>query len=138
MNTDEIPSNGEYRGVRLHVFQDESRLDVVRRDIDDCFALDDAAALFTFAGDICRAPEARLLAAARVEALFAVAAERRISRPDVDLDKLGALVAGLSSLLWISSEFYGTVLTPGPAPGERRPLRRPTPLTCDEIERARQ
>jgi hypothetical protein len=137
MSTDEIPSNGEYRGVRLHVFQDENRLDAVRHDIDDCYSLDDPAALFAFAGDISRAPEARLLAAARIEALFQVAAERRVSRPDIDRDRLTALVAGLSSLLWIDKRFFGTTLTPGPAPGRSR-VPRPTPLTCDEIERARQ
>ena len=130
--TDKIPTIGVYRGVGLHAFQDQTRLAVVRGDIDDAFALDDAERLFAFAADLMRAPEARLLAAARVKALFELATERREVRPNVDLQLLRAHVAGLDSLRWLDRRHYGTALAPGLAPGERRPMR-PYVLTDSDI-----
>lgn len=135
MTKDRIPTRGEHRGVGLHAWQDDARLAVVRADIDAAFALENADKLFAFAGDLTRAPEARLLAAARVRALFEIATERREVRPNIDLVALTAHVAGLDSLAWIDRTHYGTALAPGLAPGERRP-KRPYRLTDSDIAEA--
>jgi hypothetical protein len=82
-----------------------------------------------FARDAKNAPEARLLAAAKIEAEFAVATEDRRVRPkDITLELVKAAVAGVNSQHWRSSQYYCSLLDERFAPGEPRPPQREVPL----------
>lgn len=107
---DTIPTIGEHRGVPLHDCQSPERLDVVRQDIDAVHEMSDVMELFDAAGDAGRAPEARLLAAAKLEAALNLAAERREVRPPVDIGKVRASVAGLDSQNWRDPARYCSLL----------------------------
>lgn len=130
-----IPKQGEHRGVGLHVFQDETRLAVVRAAIDRVYLLNDPTKLFDFAGDPFEPPEARLLAAARCEAMFEIAAEKREVRPAIDLEVLRACVVALDDLHSIDRWLYSSFKHPQAPPGVEYPAR-PVPLTDDDIEKA--
>jgi hypothetical protein len=106
---DRIPTCGEHRGVPLHADQSSARLKAVKADIDEVYALTSLEALFAFATDLGRAPEARMFAAAKVRAAFDLAVEERRERPAIDLDLLDAHVAGLDSLEWRSPFAYCTL-----------------------------
>ncbi len=96
--SEKIPCVETYRGVGVHDQQPAERIEgVVKPAIDRVYGLTDPAALFAFAAESSNPPEARLLAAARCEAAWQLAAERRELRPSVDLEKLRAHVAGLNS-----------------------------------------
>jgi hypothetical protein len=129
-----IPKQGQHRGVGLHIFQDEARLAVVRQAIDHVFTLNEAKALFDFAGDPFQPPEARLFAAARCEALFELATEGREARPAVDMLRLRAFVVGLDDLRSIHPRLYGSFKHPQAPPGVKYPAR-PVPLTDEQTGR---
>jgi hypothetical protein len=103
---DRIPLSGEsHRGVPLHAGQSPARLKVVRRDIDRAYELD-VAALLDFAESSANAPEARAFACARLLAQFEAAIETRMARPTVDLPRIRAASAGVTSKRWRSPTHY--------------------------------
>ncbi len=108
-----IPTVGTYRGVGIHAFQPEHRIEtVVKPAIDAVSRLTDLAALAAYAQQPSHPPEARLFAAARCEAAWQLAAESRAVRPVIDLDKVKATVAGLNSLRWMDRRRYTSLLDP--------------------------
>jgi hypothetical protein len=115
---DTIPIVAIHRGVGLHDQQSPERLDVVRRAIDDVFDGTDVGQLSRIADDPRWPPEARLFAAAKLEALLEIAADERTVRPAIDLVRVRASVAGLSSMKWRHPTHFASLLDPGPAPGE--------------------
>jgi hypothetical protein len=121
--SDEISTIETYRGVGIHDNQPQSRIEgVVKPEIDRVHAMRDAPALFAFACAPLNCPEARLLAAARCEAAWELAAENREVRPNVDLVKLRAFVAGLDSAGWRDPYAYTTLLDPRHAVQRDEPL----------------
>ena len=110
---DTIPTSGIYRGVPLHSGQREVRLAVVRADIDAAHGREEVADLMAFLRESRRAPESRILAAAKLKALWESAAEHRETRPDIDLELVTALVAPLESRNWRSPVNYGSDLCMG-------------------------
>ena len=119
---DMIPTQGDHRGVPFHAGQSAARLKDVRRDVDAAFALDGVEALFDFAADCTKAPEARLLAAALLRARHDAAVAAREVRPDTDLVRVTAVVAGLNSLGWRHPSQYGSMLDGGRGIPRERPL----------------
>ena len=108
---DHLRTAGVYRGVGIFGDQPASRIEhVVKPAIDEVFGMASAIGLVAYAGDARHPPEARLLAAARVEALWELAAENRAIRPLVDLDRLRASVAGLDSVTWTDPVRHGSLL----------------------------
>jgi hypothetical protein len=121
---DSIPTCGEHRGVPLHAFQDEARLDVVRGDIDTVHALTNWRELWRIVRERRLAPEALLYAAAKLRAIHGTAANSRVARPDFDLEMLGAYTAGLDSMTWIDPAHYGSSLQNVRPPGDDSLVRR--------------
>ena len=106
-----LPIAGSHRGVDLFADQSAERIEhVVKPAIDQVLGMSSAIGLVAYAGDARHPPEARLLAAARVEALWQLAAEGRAIRPLVDLDRLRASVAGLDSVTWTDPVRHGSLL----------------------------
>ena len=128
MSDDTIPIIEIYRGVGVHDCQPPERIELVKAAIDDVYGISDLKRLCDYAGDITRPPEARLLAAAKCEATFQIAADESRKRPVVNLDLVRASVAGLSGEKWRSPREYCSLLDVPHAPGERGPERRETPL----------
>jgi hypothetical protein len=121
----QIPTIGLYRNVPLHDFQSGERVEtIVKPAIDDVFATAELGALVAYAGDTHNPPESRLLAAALAEASFDVAAEERRERPELDVERLRASIAGLRSARWINSRAFNSLLDTPPRPGERGPDER--------------
>lgn len=110
--TDRIPTAGSYRGVGIHAGQPAERVEIVQRAIDAVYELEAAVALADYAAEPANPPEARLFAAARVEAVWAFAAEGRAIRPLVSMTRVRASVAGLDSVTWQDPDCYGTLLEP--------------------------
>lgn len=125
-----IPTVGTYRGVPLHAFQSQERIEVVKEAIDAVFDIGDAVALARHAADPAHPPEARLFAAARCEATWQLAAESRAVRPVVNLAHVRASVAGLGTLKWTSPTHYGSDLDP-----TGRLVRREQPISAEELGR---
>jgi hypothetical protein len=134
-NDDAIPIVETYRGIGIHEEQPPERIaSVVKPEIDTVHAMSDLSALAKYAADITRSPEARLIAAAKVAAAWQMAAEERRNRPDVDLERVRASVAGLRSRRARSATQYCSIYCtpvgpgrPGPAKRERRlPEQWPT------------
>lgn len=131
MSSDQIPTIGEYRGVELHDHQNEERLAVVRRAIDDVLAMtDDWRDLLEVAKNPRWPPEARLLAEAMIEATQAIAADRREARPGINLAYARACVAGVGCQTWRDPIQYASLLDRGHygADPSKTPVRRETPL----------
>lgn len=106
-----LPASEVYRGVKVHAHQPAERIEhVVRPAIDAVYLMSNAVALADYAGDVRQPPEARLFAAARVRAIWELAAEGRAVRPLVNLDQLAASVAGLDSCTWVDPVRYGSML----------------------------
>lgn len=125
---DQIPTVGTYRGVGLHDQQSAERLEVVKRAIDDVFAAAaDSSQLLPIAGNPGWPPESRLFAAAMLEALMAIAADERRVRPDIDLEYVRAIVAGLGSQTWRDPEVFASLLDRW-SPGLEAPAKREEPL----------
>ncbi|WLA62377.1 hypothetical protein [Bradyrhizobium diazoefficiens] len=122
-DSDMIPTIATHRGVRLHDLQSPERLDVVRRAIDDVFEQVDIGQLSDIASDPRWPPEARLFAAAKLEAMLEIAADERAVRPVIDLARVQACVAGLDSVKWRHPRYYTSLFDAGPAPGEVWPER---------------
>lgn len=122
---DRIPIVETYRGVGIHDQQPRDRIDgVVKPAIDRVLGIGDVKRLADYAADTGNPPEARLLASARVEAMWELAAESRESRPEIDLAVVKASVAGLQSTRWRSSQYYGSLLDRSDQPGRRRQVSR--------------
>ena len=146
-----IPIIEVYRGVGLHDHQDAARLSVVRAAIDHVHDLDDLDRLLAFLENSRNPPEARLFAGAKIEAAFALAAEERRERPDIDLAYVAALTAGLDSQHWRDSTRYGPIFDPdatprdepfdstcAPPPARRPPMRRSASLRAEVLPRTTQ
>lgn len=119
-----------YRGVKVFGLQPVERIEaIVKPAIDAVFLITDARALVRYAADPANPPEARLFAAARVEATWQLAAEGRAVRPPVDLEYLRAVTVGLDSIHWVSPWRHGSLFD-----RERAILRDP-PLTDADLER---
>jgi hypothetical protein len=126
---DFIPSVATYRGVGIQDHQPAERIEnVVRPAIDAVFALADLKKLAAYAADVTRPPEARLLAAAKCEAMFQLAVDERRARPEINLERVAASVAGLNSVRWRSPTHYASVLDVPPAPGKPGADPREIPL----------
>jgi hypothetical protein len=108
MAEDQIPIVETYHGVPIHDQQPRERIEnVVQPEIDQVIGLTDVGQLLEFAKDISKTPEARLFAAAKIEALWEIAAEERRVRPvGITLECVKATVAGLDSSTWRSPTHY--------------------------------
>lgn len=117
-----------YRGVKLHSFQTRERTEGrVKPQIDYVMGLNRVEDLFRYCGDASGPPEARLLAAAMLEAIFNQAVVERRERPNIDLTLVGALVAGLEEgSCWRSPTHYSNPYDDGAE-------ERPEPLTDDQL-----
>jgi hypothetical protein len=105
--SDRIPTIGAYRGVPLHDFQDDDRInDVVKPGIDAVHALNDAESLYDYACNFRHSAEARLFAAAKVKAIFETRAGSHEHRGNVDMDMLRARTSSLDSLIWTDTCRY--------------------------------
>lgn len=124
MNDDAIPIIEVYRGVGLHDQQPPKRVDEVRRAIDAVYDQHDLDRLLEIAGDPIWPPEARLFAAAKLEATHQIAADERKVRPAIDLALVHAKVAGLNSNSWRHQRYYASLLDHGPGPGSKAPIAR--------------
>jgi len=127
-----IPIGERYRNVALHDQQDHERLAVVRVEIDEVYGLTgQISALFDWAAHRGKSPESRLLAAALVRAEFDMAIDERRARPNVDLDRLAAVTAGLATAR--HRRYFDSMFAPCPPPGAlpgdpRMPVLRSQPL----------
>lgn len=111
--SDTIPTVSVHRGVPIHSMQSAARIaDVVKPEIDAVYAMPDMSSLAAYVMDWTKPPEARLFAEARAKAAWQMAAEAREIRPNIDLTKLAAATAGLSSLSWMDPDRIGTLLEP--------------------------
>lgn len=113
MDADQIPTVETYRGVGLHDQQSPARLETVRQAIDGVFAMADSHQLLAVAKEPVWPPEARLLAAAKLEAMMQIAADERKVRPAIDLDYVRAIVAGVDSATWRHPRLYCSLLDHG-------------------------
>ena len=116
-----IPIIGMHRNVGLHNEQGPKRLAVVRAEIDHVLdhLADDARKLFDFAADERHAPEARLLSEALLETMHSMASEARAPKPQIDMEQLHAICAGLNSQAWRSPWRFGTLADRGGVPREQ-------------------
>lgn len=106
-----MPAGEVYRGVKIHAHQPAERIErIVRPAIDSVYVMTNAVTLADYAADVRQPPEARLFAAARVRAIWELAAEGRAVRPLVNLDHLEATTAGLDSTTWADPERHGSLL----------------------------
>jgi hypothetical protein len=115
VDDDTVPTSGLHRGVPLHSGQSERRLAIVRKDIDAAHALDGVGDLMIWLRNTLKAPESRLLAAAKLKASYESAAHHREVRPAIDLELVVALAAPIESRKWRSPVNYGSDLCLGPA-----------------------
>jgi hypothetical protein len=131
---DSFPVAGEHRGVPLFAYQGPERLTAVRGEIDEALRTNDPQELHAFARNISLSPESRLLAAARIEALFEVSANHREARPQVNIQNVRSAVAGLGSRRWAHPDFHASLFDPHPPAdsGQPLPVRRERPLTDEE------
>src|SRR5262249_30862917 len=91
----EIATKEVHRGVGIHDCQPPERIEAaVKPAIDAVLAMTMAADLLAYCQDVRNPPESRLLAAAKLEALFELAASDRVARPVIDLEFVRAVVAG--------------------------------------------
>ncbi|KQT53677.1 hypothetical protein ASG43_17730 [Aureimonas sp. Leaf454] len=128
-----MPIVETYRGIGIHDFQPPDRIqNVIKPAIDAVYGLSDPLKLVAFAKDSRQPPEARLFAAARCEAIWELAAANREIRPNIDLQFVRAIVAGLGSLKWLQPSAYTSLLDPS-----RDTIRR-DPENAERAERARE
>ena len=96
---DDFPIIDRHCGVGIHDFQTPARIaTIVKPAIAAVAGMNDVFGLADYAANYLKPPEARLFAAAKVEAAHAIATDERRVRPDVDLEKVRASVAGLRDL----------------------------------------
>jgi hypothetical protein len=110
---DQIPVVEIYRGVGIEDQQPLERIGLVKREIDRVHRMSDADELADYAGDAGHPPEARMLAGARAEALWELAAEERRLRPTISLERLRASTAGLGSRTWRDPDRFASLLDHG-------------------------
>src|SRR5215813_3422979 len=92
--SDRIPTAEFYRGIAIQDCQPRDRIErIVRPELDSVHSASDVDWLVEFADDPAHCPEARMFAAAKVKALYTIAAEERRERPAVDLDRVEASIA---------------------------------------------
>lgn len=131
-----FPTIGTYRQVLLHAFQRQDRIEsVVKPEIDRVYTIADPGELLTYASMSTNPPEARLFAAAKLEAIFELSVERRESRPDIDPERVRAVVAGLNSLEWIDPAHFCSLLDTPPDPDLQGPR---DPENAAALESAKQ
>lgn len=127
-----IPIVERYRQVGLHDQQDEARLAIVRAEIDAVFNMaGQIRDLVDWVANRSKAPESRLLAGALLRAEYDLATDERRLRPDVDMEWLGAVTAGLATTR--SRKYYDSIYAPFPPPRGKpgdpgMPVLRATPL----------
>ena len=124
---DRIPAAETYLGIEIHDQQSPERVRQVKIELDRVFGITTAEELASYAADVTRAPEARLLASAKCAALFQICADERRNRPSVDLTEVKGSVAGLAVQRWRSPWAYCSLLDVWP-PGAPGPVRREQPL----------
>jgi hypothetical protein len=107
---DHIPVVEIYRGVGIEDQQSFERIGVVKREIDRVHRMIGADELADYAGDVRHPPEGRMLAGARAEALWELAAEERRLRPGISLERLRAATAGLGSRTWRDPDRHASLL----------------------------
>jgi hypothetical protein len=122
MNDGAIPIVEVYRGVGIEDQQSPERIETVKRAIDRVHATDDPEQLAAYADDAWNPPEARLLAAAKCEAVFEISTEERRLRPSIDMERLRASVAGLGSKKWRSAWHFASLLDPHGGVEREEPL----------------
>ena len=99
--SDKIPIITRYRGVGIFDCQSADRIkSIVEPEIDYIHSLSDLAQLIAFADDPANSPESRLFAAAKLRAVWEIAADERRVQPDIDFERVAASVAGLDSRSW--------------------------------------
>src|SRR5262249_12992141 len=125
----QIPVVEIYRGVGIEDQQSFERIGLVKREIDRVHRMSGPDELADYAGDARHAPEARMLAGARAEALWELAAEERRLRPGISLERLRAVTAGLGSRTWRDPDRYCSLLDLHP----EHAAQRPDPL-ADDVE----
>ena len=121
-----VPIAEHYRGVPVHADQPRRRIErVVKREIDDVLdEINDIDELLAYCRDASHCPEARLLACAKIEAHWSLAAEERRVRPDGDaLGVARACTAGLNSIIWRSPWAYCCLADNHVAVKREKPLR---------------
>jgi hypothetical protein len=121
LTNEAIPEDGRvaivetYRGVGIFEGQTPERIEtIVRPALDLVDAMSNVHDLVAYAADASHPPEARLFAAARAEAIHELAAVDRTKRPDIDLDRVRASVAGLDSRVWYDPGTHGSLLDTPP------------------------
>jgi hypothetical protein len=115
----QIPTVARHRGVGIHDQQSAARIKIVKRAIDRVAAMSDVSELVAFVADMMEPPEARLFAASKIEAQFELSTEERRVRPDVDMERIHAFVAGLDSVEWRDPDHFGSLLHTGQVPRGR-------------------
>jgi hypothetical protein len=121
---DRIPVVGTYRGVDLHDGQTAQRLAVVKRAIKRVHRMASPAKLVSYLQDASNPPEARLLAARKVEELVATGRAQRAPRV-IDIEGVRAAVAALDSRKWRDPVKYCPLLEAD----YQHAVRRERPLT---------
>jgi hypothetical protein len=115
--TERIPIVGHYRGIGLHAYQPQSRIDAtVIPEIDTVLAMEDPYQLFDWSKNVANCPESRELATNKVLVIWELSAENRAVRPNLDLDLVKAVSAGVDSWTWIDDATYSSLLD-HPKPG---------------------
>jgi hypothetical protein len=77
---DTIPAMDFHCGVKIQDAQPQERVALVRLEIDRILAISDVHELYQIAGDASWSPEARLLAASKVESTWEACAAGRAKR----------------------------------------------------------
>jgi hypothetical protein len=114
LEDDDIPASESYRGIRIHDWQPTARIrNIVRPAIDAVLAEDDLESLAAIAMDISNPPEARLLAAAKLEAAFNRAAEEHRERPNIDVAYIKSCAVIANSRHWRDPDRYASLLCLG-------------------------
>jgi hypothetical protein len=124
--TDKIRTIEEYRMVGIQDCQPQDRIEtVVKPAIDHVMEIQDPLQLYRYLEHAINPPEARLLAHARLTAIFEIAAEDRSARPNIDMERALALVAALNSRRWRWESYYCSMFDHSMLPhGDRERLAR--------------
>lgn len=120
-----IPIVGYHRGCPLHNHQDESRLAIVRAEIDAVIAMSDLRDLVAWAEFVGHAPESRMLSGEKaISLLGAVGGARQKLPRGLTVEYVESCTAGLSTEGWRSRICYGTLIDQG----DRGAVERDRPL----------
>jgi hypothetical protein len=126
--TDEMPIASTYKGVAIFAGQPAKRVALVRKEIDKVGKISDLVRLSEIAGDCAWSPEARLLSAAKCIGGLQRACERREARPDIDLERVEACVAGLATVRWAHPDRHCSLFDAD----HERAAKREEPLPDEE------